>query len=205
MWTTVIVQSGDGDVALGVDRLLGTSQVVMHPLPELSRASELIAGASLDVEGHPRLVLAPSGLMHAGVAPPPKASPAPVLPVLIVDDSLTTRMLEQGILASAGYEAHIATSAEQGLEMAASRRYALFLVDVDMPGMDGFGFVRAIRADPALRHIPAILVTSRDAPEDRQRGREAGADHYIVKSEFSQGSFLNTVRRLIETCQAHTS
>ena len=52
---------------------------------------------------------------------------------------------------------------------------ALILVDVEMPGMDGFTFIERIRAEPALRHIPAILVTSRAAPDDRRRGREVGA------------------------------
>ena len=56
-----------------------------------------------------------------------------------------------------------------------------------MPGMDGFEFVAQTRSDAALRDIPAILVTSRDAVEDRWRGQQVGASAYIVKGEFDQG------------------
>ena len=115
----------------------------------------------------------------------------------MIDDSLTTRMLEQSILESAGYEVEVATSAEEGLEKARSKRYGLFLVDVEMPGMDGFAFVETTQRDPSLRAVPAILVTSRDAPEDRRRGEEVGARSYIVKSEFDQGQLLETIRKLV--------
>jgi two-component system, chemotaxis family, sensor kinase CheA len=106
-------------------------------------------------------------------------------------------MLEQSILESAGYEVDLATSAEQALEKAKTRTYGLFVVDVEMPGMDGFQFVATTRADPVLRQTPAILVTSRGAPEDQGRGREAGARAYIVKGEFDQGELLRTIRELI--------
>jgi two-component system chemotaxis sensor kinase CheA len=66
-----------------------------------------------------------------------------------------------------------------------------------MPGMDGFTFVERVRADPALRDIPAVLVTSRAAPEDRRRGRDAGARGYIVKGEFDQAELLGMIRPLI--------
>jgi two-component system chemotaxis sensor kinase CheA len=119
--------------------------------------------------------------------------------VLVIDDSLTTRMLEQSILESAGYDVELATSAEEGLSKAKSKRYGLFVVDVEMPGMDGFGFVARTRADPVLCETPAILVTSRGSVEDRQRGRDAGASGYIVKGEFDQGHILQTIRDLIGT------
>ena len=92
--------------------------------------------------------------------------------ILVIDDSLTTRMLEQSILESAGYEVDVATSGEEALEKAHLERYALFLVDVEMPGMDGFSFIERTREDPSLRDIACILVTSRAAPDDRRRGQQ---------------------------------
>lgn len=196
--SAVIVQGSQGLAAIGVDRLLGAASVVMRPLPDLTPADPVVAGASLDVQGQPQLVLDPEGLVQharrAGALPVP--AEAARVPVLVVDDSLTTRMLEQSILESAGYLVHAAVSAEDALERARQQRYALFLVDVEMPGMDGFGFIERTRADPQLRDVPAILVTSRASPEDRRRGREVGAQGYIVKSEFAQAEFLQRVQEL---------
>jgi two-component system chemotaxis sensor kinase CheA len=106
-------------------------------------------------------------------------------------------MLEQSILESAGYEVALATSAEEAWLMAKERRYGLYIVDVEMPGMDGFEFVTRTRADTTLRNAPAILVTSRGSPEDRRRGQEAGAHAYIVKGEFDQGYLLRIIRELL--------
>jgi two-component system chemotaxis sensor kinase CheA len=196
--SAVIVQGAQGLAAIGVDRLLGAASVVMRPLPDLTPADPVVAGASLDVQGQPQLVLDPEGLVqHARRATAlPVPAEAARVPVLVVDDSLTTRMLEQSILESAGYLVHAAVSAEDALERARQQRYALFLVDVEMPGMDGFGFIERTRADPQLRDVPAILVTSRASPEDRRRGREVGAQGYIVKSEFAQAEFLQRVQEL---------
>jgi two-component system chemotaxis sensor kinase CheA len=116
----------------------------------------------------------------------------------VVDDSLTTRMLEQSILESAGYAVHAAVSGEEALEQARRQPYALFLVDVEMPGMDGFTFIERTRADPALRDVPAMLITSRSSAADRQRGREVGAQAYVVKSEFAQAAFLEQVHQLVQ-------
>ncbi|HMC17428.1 MAG TPA: ATP-binding protein, partial [Albitalea sp.] len=104
--SAVIVEGAGAVAAIGVDRLLGTANVVLRALPELAPASPVVAGASLDVEGCPQIVLDPDGLVsaaqRAGAQPPQPA--ALRAPVLVVDDSLTTRMLEQSILESAGYE-----------------------------------------------------------------------------------------------------
>jgi two-component system chemotaxis sensor kinase CheA len=63
--------------------------------------------------------------------------------------------------------------------------------------MDGFEFVTKVRADPVLQGIPCVLVTSRNAPEDLQRGYKAGARAYIVKGEFDQNQLLQVIRNLI--------
>jgi two-component system, chemotaxis family, sensor kinase CheA len=198
-WTTVIISGAGGRVAVGVDRLLGARTVVIRPLPEVARASSVVAGAALDALGNPELVLDGDGLVaavrrFAGIS---VAVQAPSRPILVIDDSLTTRMLEQSILESAGYEVALATSGEEGLEKARQSPYALFLVDVEMPGIDGFTFVDRVRHDPALSKVPAVLVSSRNAPEDFARGKEVGAHGYIVKGRFDQRELLGLIERLV--------
>lgn len=199
VWSTVIVEGAKGVAAVGVDRLVGTARVVVRPLPQLAAADAVVAGTYLDAEGNPQLVLDHDGL----VAEAARESPADVAvdavhrPILVVDDSLTTRMLEQSILESAGYAVDTAISGEQALAQARRKPYALFLVDVEMPGMDGYTFIERVRSDATLRDVPAILVTSRSSGEDRQRGMQVGAQDYIVKSEFNQSELLARIRQLL--------
>ena len=195
-WPAIILQGSAGMAAIGVDRLLDTGSVVVRPLPSLTDAEAIVAGASVDTAGNPQLVLDPEALIaraqlaRAAVVDSRTTQRASVL---VVDDSLTTRMLEQSILESAGYEVDVATSGEEGIEKARGKQYGLFLVDVEMPGMDGFEFVRRTRADLSLRTVPAILVTSRNAVEDFRRGEQAGARGYMVKGEFDQVHLLQMI------------
>jgi two-component system chemotaxis sensor kinase CheA len=195
----VVRGAGGAAAAFTVDRIVGTAPVLLKPLPRFAPATAVIAGAALDAVGDPVVVVDPERLVAgAREAARRAAAPDPARPrVLVIDDSLTTRMLEQSILESAGYEVALASSAEEGLEMARASRHALCLVDVEMPGMDGFAFVERIRADATLQDLPAILVTSRSAPEDRQRGLDVGAQAYIVKGEFDQGVLLDRIKVLI--------
>lgn len=201
--TAVVVQAEGRYVAIRVERLLGVANIVMRALPAVVDADPVVAGVSLDAEGTPQLVLDPSGLVafaeRARGETGRSVAEAHVqqAPILVIDDSLTTRMLEQSILEAAGYRVELAVSAEDGLVKAHAHRYSLFIVDVEMPGMDGFGFVAQTRADPVLRDTPAILVTSRDAVDDRLRGQQVGASSYIVKGEFDQMQLLQTIRTLI--------
>jgi two-component system, chemotaxis family, sensor kinase CheA len=197
--SSVLVEAEDGVVALGVERLLGIESIVTRGLPELALLSPVIAGASFDAEGNPQLVLNPEALVRAArrVAAAPRAAARRRAPILVIDDSLTTRMLEQSILESAGYEVDLAVSGEEGMDKARLRKYALFLVDVEMPGMDGFSFIERTRSDPELREVPAILVTSRASPEDVQRGRAVGALAHIEKREFNQTALLERIRKLV--------
>jgi two-component system chemotaxis sensor kinase CheA len=197
-WPVVVVAGAGGLAAVGVDRLRGSERVVVRPLPESTPVRAIVAGAALDAEGNPQLVLDPDGLVAEAQKGGGDFEQAQVRrSVLVVDDSLTTRMLERSILESAGHEVELATSGEEGLECARRNRHALFLVDVEMPGMDGFTFVESIRRDPVLHDTPAILVTSRDAPEDCQRGLDVGAQGYVIKSQFDQAALLAMIGELV--------
>jgi two-component system chemotaxis sensor kinase CheA len=199
-WTAVVIAGGAGSVAIGVDRILETVRIITHPIPDHIAASPILGGAMLDAEGNPQLVLDPDGLVAEAQrgATRTREQVTEALSILVVDDSLTTRMLEQSILESAGYRVALAVSGEEALARLARERHALVLSDVEMPGMNGFTLIERLRADSATRTLPAILVTSLDSPEFRQRGTEAGAQGYIVKSEFDQAKLLAMIK-------AHTS
>jgi two-component system chemotaxis sensor kinase CheA len=197
--TVVIVESRGRLAGIAVDRLVGRSDIVVRPLPAAAGNLPLVAGAAFDAEGDPQLVLDPEGLIEAARAlrtQKPIAEARRQRHILVVDDSLTTRMLEQSILESAGYRVSLAVSAEDALELSQHTRYDLFVVDVEMPGISGFEFVARTRADAVLRETPAVLVSSLSSDADKRRGAEAGASAYIVKGEFDQGGFLRTVRGL---------
>jgi len=197
--SVIVVEWKGKKAGIGVDRLLGLSDILLKPLPTWISAGRVIAGASLHTSGEVWLVLKPEALIAKaseakGESPRPRAARPPVL---VVDDSLTTRMLEQSILESAGYEVDVATSGEEGLMKARSRQYGVMIVDVEMPGIDGFEVLARVGQDAALREIPVLLVTSRNSAEDQRRGRELGAKAYIVKNEFDQQRLLRILQGLI--------
>ncbi len=200
--TCLVLAAGTRKMALGVERIVGLSEALVRPVGLFAGVSGVVAGTTLGTDGVPRVVVDCGGLMDAMEAGlrqvhVAKAEVTARLPILVVDDSLTTRMLEQSILEAEGYEVELATSAEMGLAMARKKRYGLFLVDVEMPGMDGYGFVATVTAEEGLRETPAILVTSLDSVESRERGRLAGAYSYIVKGEFNQKVYLDRIRSAV--------
>jgi two-component system chemotaxis sensor kinase CheA len=198
----VFVRGAGGTVAIVVDQLIGPASLIVRPLPVLAPAYPVVAGAAVDADGSPVLVLDPDGLVaqvqRTSISTTTaNVEEAPIPPVLVVDDSLTTRMLEQGILEAAGYDVDVAASGEEALDQLHRRAYGLMLVDVEMPGIDGFTVIERLRADAALNDLPAILVTSRASPQDRRRGAEAGANGYVIKGEFDQTELLQRIRTLM--------
>ncbi len=194
-----IVQAGSELLAVGVDHVIHASEVIVHPLPASAGRVAMLAGAVFDSQGNPQLVLNPDALLKAAEAvssqPMPPAAPAPH--VLVIDDSLTSRVLLKSILETGGFKVDLAVSGEDAMSKARERRYSLFVCDVEMPGMNGFEFVSRTREYDYLLGIPSILVTTRGGAEDRRRGAKAGARAYIVKGEFSKDSLLETVRSLV--------
>jgi two-component system chemotaxis sensor kinase CheA len=90
----------------------------------------------------------------------------------------------------------LAASGEEGLEKARRGGHSLMIVDVEMPGMSGLDVTRHLRATPEFQSLPILMVSSLATDEDLRRSREAGVSAYIVKGEFHQHGFLETVARL---------
>lgn len=101
--------------------------------------------------------------------------------VLVIDDAVTVRMYHRQLLEALGYQVDEAENGVEALEKALSSGYALFLVDVNMPKMDGYRFTYEARRTPALADIPVVMVSTEAQEQDRQRGLAVGANFYLVK------------------------
>lgn len=101
--------------------------------------------------------------------------------ILLVDDSPTVLLMERLLLQDGPYEFVVATSGAEALSRALTERPELILMDVVMPGMDGFEVCRLLRAQEATRTTPIILVTTRGGPEHIEKGYESGCTDYVTK------------------------
>jgi two-component system chemotaxis sensor kinase CheA len=117
--------------------------------------------------------------------------------VLVVDDSITTRTLEKSILEAHGYKVRLSVDGRDALVQLRSDPPDVVVSDIEMPHVDGFELVRAMKDDAKLSNIPVILVTSRSDNADRERGLKLGADAYVVKQKFDQNELLRTIRQVI--------
>ena len=116
--------------------------------------------------------------------------------ILLVEDQEDNRQILRDLLSSAGFELIEAEDGEQGLAAAAAHHPDLILMDIQMPVLDGYETTRRIKADPALRAIPIIAVTSYALSGDETKARAAGCDDYVTKP-FSPRALLAKVREYL--------
>jgi two-component system chemotaxis sensor kinase CheA len=200
--------------AFRVGELVGQRDVVVKGMSRLLPRLAVLAGASVEPDGsilfvldvpglidRARLDRAPAGRPTAPAAPDDAATAPHLKPsrarLLVVDDAMTVRELQRSILERAGYRVGIAVDGVDAMARLAEGEVDLVLTDVEMPRMDGFALTEAIRAGASTRNVPVLILTSRADEADRQRGLEAGADGYIVKSAFDESALLAAVERLL--------
>ncbi|WP_207484053.1 hybrid sensor histidine kinase/response regulator [Arenibaculum pallidiluteum] len=190
-------------LALGVDELLGLRNVLVRSLGLPAAPGALAAGGVVLEDGDVAVVLNPAALERSlrraptAVETRERAATRRAPVVLVVDDSLTTRTLEKSILEAHGYEVLMAVDGIEGLNRARTERPDVVVTDIQMPRLDGFGLVQAMKQDEALKEIPVVIVSSLDRREERARGLALGADAYVVKQRFDQQALLETIRQLI--------
>jgi len=116
--------------------------------------------------------------------------------ILLVDDHRTVLRLLEAILKLKGYELLYAENGQQGMAMARQEQPDLILLDVMMPGMDGYEVCRRIKADARWRHIPVVFLTARGAADDQETGRRVGAQGFLTKP-FLAREVLDLVEKLL--------
>jgi chemosensory pili system protein ChpA (sensor histidine kinase/response regulator) len=202
----LLLKSGVQRAAIRVDEIIGNREVVVKTIgPQLSRLSG-IAGATVLGNGQVVLILNPVQLVHreaisdlprpAAVQPTPlvveEKSGAPL--VMVVDDSLTVRKITSRMLTREGYEVATAKDGVDALQQLQDIQPDCILLDVEMPRMDGFEFARNVRADPATKAIPIIMITSRTADKHRNHAIELGVNEYMGKP-YQEDQLLVLIKR----------
>jgi len=200
---TLIIEQGGKLLGLQVDELLGEQELTIKPLSSFLSDTHGVSGAAVQRDGTLVLLLHVGDLLAMGrrriaLRPAAQASPRKhISRVLLVEDSMVIREIERSLLTSLGLEVEEAEDGAQALQMLNTGGFDLVVSDVDMPNVNGLELTQKIRESQRWSKVPIILVTTRDTPEDRQRGMECGADAYISKSEFKHKSFIEVVRRFM--------
>jgi two-component system chemotaxis sensor kinase CheA len=201
----LVVDNGGRRLAIGVDEVIGEQEVLVRNLGGQLVRVRNVAGAAVLGTGKVVLILHPGDLLKSAAKGTAMSGTAPAVEypetarksVLIAEDSITARTLLRNIVESAGYETVSAVDGMDALALLRTTDIDLVVSDVDMPRLNGFELTARIRASHEFADLPVVLVTSLDSREDRERGIEAGANAYIVKSSFDQSNLLEVIKRLI--------
>jgi two-component system chemotaxis sensor kinase CheA len=204
LWVMVL-RSSSKRAAVAVDAFLRETDAVIQDLGPAAAPDGKVSGGIVLEDGSVAFVLNLVELLDTSIhrelpsvlkpsEPAPERRPASIL---VVDDSMTTRTLEKSILEAHGYRVRVAVDGMEALDQLRAEKADLVIADIQMPRLDGFGLLEAMKKDPNLNRVPVIVVTSLERPEDQERGLSLGADAYIVKRKFDQGELLAAIRQIL--------
>jgi two-component system chemotaxis sensor kinase CheA len=201
----VLLGTADSPHAFQVETVVQKRDVVVRGLTGRLRDLKAVSGACIEPNGSILLVLDISTLIErslsavvAGSNGAEKApGPPPQLKVVVVDDTLMVRELQRSILERGGYAVRTAPDGATALALLNDVPADLVVTDVEMPNLDGLQLIATMRSHPRLANVPVLIVSSHGTEEDRQRGMDAGADGYIVKTAFDEAGLLAAVSRLL--------
>jgi len=207
--TVVVLRYEETMVACIVDDIIGEENILVKSLEEPLKGTKALGGIAILEWGKPIAVINVIDLIEIYTK---KAAPIQVKEitekkvneqtetrkrVLLVEDSPITQDLEKRIIISMGYDVDTADDGMKALEKLETEQYDVVISDIMMPNLNGLDLCMKMKSEKRFEKIPFILVTSLDKDEDIRRGLEAGADAYILKSEFDQENLHETIERLV--------
>lgn len=192
------VRHGDEGLALVVDGFRGEREVAVKAPGPFLKGMRYVMGAAALEDGRVALLLSPAELLAAArrKAQLPSRRTRSRKRVLLVDDSLIAREAEAALLRGLGHEVDEAGDGEEGYRKLRGGSYDLLVTDVQMPVLDGIELTRRVKSDPTTRQTPVVILSSLEAPQDKRRGMEAGADAYLGKAELDAEKLARVVERL---------
>jgi chemotaxis protein histidine kinase CheA/CheY-like chemotaxis protein len=207
----LLTRSGDLRAAIRIDAVIGSREIVVKSVgPQISSVPGIL-GATIMGDGSVLIILDLAPLVRHGItrrqerlAEGLSAVPAPVVEevrvrplVMVVDDSITMRKVTGRVLERHEYEVGTAKDGVDALEKLHERVPDLMLLDIEMPRMDGFELAAHMKADPRLRHVPIIMITSRTGDKHRQRAFDIGVDRYLGKP-YQEAELLTQISEVLE-------
>ncbi len=218
----LLARSGGRQVAIQVDGLAGTREIVIKPLGAQLAGIEGLAGATILGDGSvvlildvPGLWLVEEGLQVAHVSPADEAAMAdeseivladvetvPIEPartravVMVVDDSITVRKVTQRHLQKRGVDVLLAKDGVDAMDQLRENVPDVMLVDIEMPRMDGYELTQLVRSDSRLKHVPIIMITSRAGDKHRDKALALGVNIYMTKP-YQEDTLLANINNLL--------
>ena len=200
----VVIEYLNKKIAIMADKILHYNTVVIKPLPPILKNFQALQGVVFDenYEIIPVLnipdVMRRFSTINVYNQKKLEMKKAPKIhSILVVDDSHTTRHIEQIILEAEGYKVTTACDGIEALEKMKVYTYDLVITDVKMPRMDGFVLVHNIRHTEGLKNIPVIVITSIFEADTQEKVISLGAQAYIVKSDFERENLVAKVKELL--------
>jgi len=207
--SVLLARMGAQQVAIQVDNLVDTREIVIKPLGAQLQEISAISGATILGDGSVVLILDIAELWEMRrnelLSTPAKISPveseprAPV--VMVVDDSLTVRKVTSRSLTKQGFEVILAKDGVDAMEKLEETIPAVMLIDIEMPRMDGYELTNKIRSDPRTADVPIIIITSRAGPRHRQKAMELGANAYLTKP-YQEHDLMAHVAEMLDRAPA---
>jgi len=212
----LLLRAGGENLAVHVDALRGNQEVVVKAAgPQLLRVVG-VSGATVLGDGEIVLIINPIALASrltvtepdaatedgAPAAAAPATDAARVPTVMVVDDSLTVRKITGRLLEREGYRVLTAKDGADALDQLEEGVPDVILSDIEMPRMDGFEFVRNLRADERMREVPVIMITSRLADKHRDYAQKLGANEYLGKP-YDEDELLRLIDRYVRAGATH--
>ena len=204
--TILILEADEKTIGLVVDRLLGDQDILQKKLsPPLYKVKN-ISGITNLASGELCLILNMQDIMHfdfnkavSGLNGN-KLLPTDVLSykrILIVDDSVTTRIMIKNILYNIGYVVDAAVDVEDAFAQLKSNHYDLIITDIAMPKVDGYEFIERLRNDEMYADIPIIVMSSLQESKTKSKFKNLDIEYYVSKEYFNQTEFSKQVKRVL--------
>ena len=199
----ILARSGELSIALQVDKVIGSREVVVKALGRQFDKVAGISGATVLGDGSVVVILDVLALVRNADALTEQYASDDPLPsetgtktVMIVDDSVTVRKVTSRLMERRGWKVTTAKDGLEAVEQLQNVHPDIVLLDIEMPKMDGFEVLRSVRRDERLKNLPIIMITSRSGEKHQQQALELGVNAYLGKP-FQEAGLMSTIEEVL--------